>query len=169
MKHGGEEAATHGDAAPSHVPEWLAFLSAEQKAFAATMLKGRKSRRDEGVKEAVEAGASVETAVYEHGATACHWAARNGHSKIMEWPARKGAGHSARNKSGCTPIHQAALGGQEPRMLILSTQAQPQDKMDMQDKANGEGGSLATAFSKTHPPSRSWRRFTELDCFSKLD
>jgi hypothetical protein len=35
--------------------------------------------------------------------------------------------------------------------------------------ANGEGGSLATAFSKTHPPSRSWRRFTELDCFSKLD
>jgi hypothetical protein len=60
MKHGGGEAATHGDAAPSHVPEWLEFLSAEQKAFAATMLKGNL----EGMKEAAEAGASVETAVY---------------------------------------------------------------------------------------------------------
>jgi hypothetical protein len=28
------------------------------------------------------------------------------------------------------------------------------DKMDAQGKENGEGESLATAFQKTHPPSR---------------
>jgi hypothetical protein len=107
MKHGGEEATTHGDCAPSHEPQSWVHLSAEQKAVVAASLKGNL----EGMKEAVEAGASVETAAHENEFTACHWAARNGHVEIMEWLARNGADHSARDKSGGTPIIYAVLGG----------------------------------------------------------
>ena len=96
MTHGGEEAATHGGDALSYELEWWDHFSVERKAFAAATLK-----------EAVEAGASVETTVHElgHTAYAYHWTARNGHFEIMDWLARKGADRSARDKSVGTPMH----------------------------------------------------------------
>ena len=84
MTHGGEEVATHENRAPSS--KLWAQLSAEQKAFAAM----RKESFEE-MKEAVEAGASVETAVHGNGATAFHCAAGAAHFEMMEWLARKGA------------------------------------------------------------------------------
>jgi hypothetical protein len=74
-KHGGEEAATHGNRAPSSKREWWDHLYFEQQAFVFSTRKGNL----EGLKEAVEAGASVETSIDETGARAYHCAAAEGH------------------------------------------------------------------------------------------
>jgi hypothetical protein len=67
MKHGGEGAATtHGNGALSHELEWWAHLPAEQSAsFVFSTRKGNL----EGMKEAVEAGAGVETDIGKYGAS----------------------------------------------------------------------------------------------------
>jgi ankyrin repeat protein len=73
------------------------------------------------MKEAVEAGASVETAIDTEGATSYHWGAFEGHFEIMEWLARKGADHSARDKLGNTPMHYAACKGHVAALERLAT------------------------------------------------
>ena len=116
MKHGGEDATPHNNGAPSSKLKSWAHLSAEQKAFATATMSGNL----EGMKEAVEAGASVETTILEHESTSYHWAAGHGNLEIMDWLARKGADHSARDKDGSTPMHYAAVGGNVAALKLLA-------------------------------------------------
>jgi hypothetical protein len=94
-----------------HLTTWsggpISQLSAERKAFVFSTRKGNL----EGMKEAVEAGASLDTPIDTEGATAYHWTASEGNFEIMEWLASKGAGHSARDKAGITPMHYAVCDG----------------------------------------------------------
>ena len=147
MKHGGEEAATHEGRAPSSKLGWWAHLSAEQKAFFAATRKENLG----GMKEAVAAGASVETVVHEHGFTAYHWAAVTGNFEIMEWLARKGANHSARDKQGGTPMHYAAIGGHVAALECLTAKG-----ADIEAVSVNGWSPMHTAVQNGHVAAAEW-------------
>jgi hypothetical protein len=190
MTHGGEEVATHENRAPSsklwaqlsaeqkafaamrkesfeemkeaveagasvetvvHEHGFTAYhwvhLSAEQKAFVAAMLKENL----EGMKEAVEAGASVETAVHGNGATAFHCAAGAAHFEMMEWLARKGADHSARDKQGGTPMHYASTMGHVAALKWLAYHGADITAVDLKGRS-----AMHTAVQNGHVAAAEW-------------
>jgi hypothetical protein len=74
---------------------------------------------------------------------------------VANWPLCSGGRPGRRvGAAAVAAHHEEGRAGLAARLRNSprSTQAEPQDKMDLQDSANGEAGSLATAFSKVAPP-----------------
>ena len=56
-----------------------------------------------------------------HGMTPLHWAARKGHTTIVEYLLTKGAEINVKDNDGWTPLHFAAYRGRKDVVALLQT------------------------------------------------
>jgi ankyrin repeat protein len=93
-----------------------------KKDLVVALLKDAEEGRLEAVSKVINSGLLPVNSSDQHGKTALHLSAVNGHFPVAEFLVKAGADYNFQDKTGWTPLHSAACGRNEKLFMLLLQQ-----------------------------------------------